>query len=95
MERNNTVSLSVHKNNLEQRRRKQRRHTMKLSAKNMSHTDCVEGYFFISWNKQGAYQHRFHDPDGVIGRSNLAAFVEGSARRVVDELDRRDDDDQS
>lgn len=92
MKKNNTVSLSVHKNNVEQKRRKQRRKTMKLSAKNLAATDCIEGYFFVSWNKKGAYQLRFHDPDGIVGRNNLPSYVEGTARRTIAELDIIDDD---
>lgn len=81
------VNLSVHKNNKEQRRKKELRHSLISSAKELSHTQCVEGYFLLSWDKDGTYQTRLHDPEGAIGLSMLPSFVSGCAQRAVSEVD--------
>ena len=84
------VNLSVHKNNLAQRQRKQSRKTMITTVKGMASTDCVEGFYFISWDKNGSYQDRLHDPKGIVGKSSLSAFVAGSATRTINEIDNED-----
>jgi len=93
MKKNNIVSLSVHKNNSAQRQRKQRRKKMISSSKILSQTDCTEGFFFLSWNKDGDYQVTFSDPDRVIGYSSLSNYVTGCAQRTIAELDNRNRDD--
>jgi hypothetical protein len=81
------VNLSVHKNNKEQRRKKELRKSLISSSKYLSQTSCVEGYFLLSWDKDGSYQTRLHDPEGVIGLSYLPSFTRGCAQRAVSEAD--------
>lgn len=86
------ISLSVHKNNKAQRKRKRRRKSMISSVKLLTQTDFVEGYFFVSWNSGGDYQVSMSDPDRVIGYSSLPDYIGGCARRTITELDDRNDD---
>lgn len=65
---------------------------MVSASKSMVQTDCVEGYFFLSWNKDGDYQVRTNDPDRVIGYSRLPDYVNGCARRTITDLDKENDD---
>ena len=47
------VSLSVHKNNREQRRRHQIRKELVEDAKIMGHHTQVDGYLILGWNNRG------------------------------------------
>lgn len=83
------INLTVHKNNKTQRERKMSRKTIVGTAKDMANTECVAGFYFVSWDEKGnRYQDRFHDPKGGVGKSSLPNFVEGCARRMINNIDR-------
>jgi len=90
MKRNNTVSLSVHKNNLEQKRNKYNRQRIVDAAKYLKQSTSTEGFFFVSWDKGGGYHTQFHDPQAVIGKSSLPDFVGGCASRLIGDIDAED-----
>lgn len=86
------VSLSVHKNTLEQRRRKICRRNMKATIQELSQTDCVDGFFIVGWDKDRNYQVGYYDPNRTVGMSSLSNYVGGVAARYIGQLDRKDDD---
>ncbi len=90
MKRNNTVSLSVHKNNSEQKRNKRNRQKILEAAKYLKTTQCTEGFFFVSWDKNSTYQTQFYDPRGTVGKSQLPDFIRGCASRLVGDIDADD-----
>jgi len=86
------ISLSVHKNTLEQRRRKLCRKRMIASAKVLSISAANVGFYMIAWDKDGTWFSDYHDPQRIIGRSVLPGYVAGVAARFVTQLDQKDDD---
>lgn len=92
MKKNNITSLSVHKNNLEQRRKKRTRQKMMEAAKFLKSTHSTEGFFFVSWDKKGTYFTQFYDPSGTVGKNQLPYFVGGAASRMVADYDAEDRD---
>ena len=86
------VSLSVHKNTLEQRRRKLCRKRMVDSAKDLSHSATNAGFFIVAWDKDGQWRADYHDPQRIIGRRAMPNYAAGTAARFAAQLDRKDDD---
>ena len=86
------ISLSVHKNTLEQRRRKLCRKRMVDSAKDLSHSATYAGFFIVAWDKDGQWRADYYDPQRIVGRSTMPNYVAGVAARYVAQLDRKDDD---
>lgn len=86
------ISLSVHKNTLEQRRRKLCRKIMVDSARDLSNSATNAGFYIVAWDKDGQWRSDYHDPQHIIGRSALPNYVAGVAARFVGQLDRKDDD---
>ena len=84
------VNLTVHKNNKRQRTRKNNRKTMISEAKNMANSECVAGFYFVSWNETGVkHTDSLYDPLGAVGLNQLSTFVGGSAQRKVNEIDNK------
>jgi len=82
------VNLTVHKNNRQQRERKISRKTLIGAAKDMANSECVAGFFIVSWDEDGKnYENRFYDPKAVKGISGLPDYVAGCARRLVTSID--------
>ena len=86
------VSLSVHKNTLEQRRRKLYRKRMIGAAKSLSMEAENIGFYIVAWDTDGFCTVKCSDPQKIVGANNLPGFVAGSATRYVADLDRKDDD---
>jgi len=86
------ISLSVHKNTLEQRRRKICRKMLINAGKDFSKSNCTEGFFIVSWDKSRDYLIAYHDPNRIVGMSALSNFVGGVAARHVAQLDQKNDD---
>jgi len=88
---NNIVNLSVHKNNSAQRKRKQNRKVMLNCVKDMASSECVSGFYFISWDEEGTYfQDRLHDPEAAIGKNMLPSYVSGAIQRMINAIDNED-----
>ena len=84
----NVVNLTVHKNNQIQRARKSSRRVLVGAAKDMANTECVAGFYLVSWDERGVnYQDRLHDPKGSVSLSALPSFIEGCARRMITDID--------
>lgn len=86
------ISLSVHKNTLEQHRRHLCRKRMIGAAKSLSMSAQNVGFYIVAWDMDGFYTVKCSDPQKIVGANNLPGFVAGSATRYVAELDRKDDD---
>lgn len=86
------VSLSVHKNTLEQRRRKLCRKRMIGAAKTLSIPADNVGFYIVAWDENGRWLCDCSDPQKIVGANNLPGFVAGSAARYIAGLDRKDDD---
>lgn len=84
------VNFSVHKNNRQQRERKLSRKQMISSVKGLAQSDCVDGFYFVSWNSEGFYRDVLHDPKAIVGRNRLSSYVGGSAQRLVNQIDLED-----
>ena len=82
------ISLSVHKNTLEQRRRKLCRKRMIGSAKALSISAANVGFYIVAWDKDGIWTADCSDPQKIVGANNLPGFVGGSAARYVTRLDK-------
>lgn len=63
---------------------------MKSYAKSLSKSDCIEGFFFVSWDEKGRYQTRLYDPRAAIGKNQLPSFVNGAAARLIGDIDAED-----
>ena len=85
------VNLTVHRNNRQQRERKKSRKVLVGAAKDMANSECVAGFYLVSWDESGdRFTDRYHDPKGAVGRNSLPSYVEGSARRLITERDREE-----
>ena len=84
----NIVNLTVHKNNRQQRERKINRKTLIRAARDMANSECVAGFFIVSWDEDGKnYENRYYDPKAVKGMSALPDYVAGCERRLVTSID--------
>ena len=65
---------------------------MKETVKDLSQSDCTDGFFIIAWDKQRNYKAAYHDPNRTVGMSALSNYVGGVAARHIAQLDKKDDD---
>lgn len=84
------ISLTVHRNTRDKRRRKAIRSDLLKMAKEMDDDAQMEGFFMVAWKKDRSYRVRSSDPEGVIGLNNMPGFVGGAATRMVGDMDREE-----
>ena len=74
MKRSNIVSLSVHKNNMDQRRSRKARNSLKRNIKGLSTIADIAGYSIVVWDKDGNYQTAWQTYGGPVLGITVADF---------------------
>ena len=80
-----TVSLTVHKNNADQRKRKEIREDMHGSVKTLQRELAVSGYAIFAWDDDG--NSNVYWESGHIPGQALPAFVSETLRRRINIMD--------
>ncbi len=87
---NKTVSLTVHRNNRDQRERKRVRTMFRDDVKKISAIPDIAGYAVVAWDKDRGYQANWYTPkDGPMPGAAMPDFIRFSLQKEITKADMR------